>query len=475
MSDHKKYVGKKRKKIFSIEKIYPKKTPKNLPKPKINLSLINHLFSPKTKIPKPSFKLNSNLDENQEKLSPENQRHSLIGISKEVFKHLKQVENTTGNEVTEHIKNVLQSKKNDQSNQKNIQRRVYDAINVMCAIGLIRKNKQEIQFLKNNKNEIDINSKNNNIKNINEKKDLNVERKEEEEPDFEEKFKEKTNELKEKRKTLIKLFLTLKLYEKYSELNDKNPKRQNSQGKIDFPFDLIIYDISSPLKIASKDDLSRYLFLSNSGFIHLTPYDIVKNLISTDIINELNEKNNSDYNSNQNKNNSKKSTNEESLLEDFNFNNINDVNESFNSNDYQEEQKIEEDPKKIKILKDSFNNYTCIIPKEKKNNFNFNINSCNEKFENIAFNYLSHLKAFRDELILNDFNQFKVNNQENNQNNENCKDEIEEKLEKEDNISFIENRFRKNSNISCNGYNIEEENNMKENNGDCMSELGLFN
>ena len=30
MSDHKKCIGKKRQKIFSIEKIYPKKTPKNL-------------------------------------------------------------------------------------------------------------------------------------------------------------------------------------------------------------------------------------------------------------------------------------------------------------------------------------------------------------------------------------------------------------------------------------------------------------
>jgi hypothetical protein len=34
MSDHKKYLGKKRQKIFSIEKICPKGIPKNLSKQK---------------------------------------------------------------------------------------------------------------------------------------------------------------------------------------------------------------------------------------------------------------------------------------------------------------------------------------------------------------------------------------------------------------------------------------------------------
>ena len=50
--------------------------------------------------------------------------------------------------MTSHIKNVIYSKNNSQPNQKNIQRRVYDAINVMCAAGLIRKNRQEIQFIR---------------------------------------------------------------------------------------------------------------------------------------------------------------------------------------------------------------------------------------------------------------------------------------------------------------------------------------
>ena len=201
MNDHKKYMGKKRQKIFSIEKIYPKRTPKNLPKQKIKLSQISHLFATKTKESQTSFKLNSNFEESHEKLTSENQRHSLISISKLVFEYLKQTENTTGNEVTEHIKNVLQPKKNDQSNQKNIQRRVYDAINVICAAGLIKKNKQEIQFLKKGKNDvhniININNNINNINNINEKNNIKIEIKEES-ADPEEKIKKKMTELIER-------------------------------------------------------------------------------------------------------------------------------------------------------------------------------------------------------------------------------------------------------------------------------------
>ena len=62
---------------------------------------------------------------------------------------------------------------------------------------------------------------------------------------------------------------------------------------------------------------------------------------------------------NHNKSNRKKSTNDESILDEVNLNN--NINSSFNLNEDKEEKKIEEDPKKIKILNDSFNNYSCII------------------------------------------------------------------------------------------------------------------
>ena len=106
MSDHKKYLGKKREKIFTKEKINKKRTPKNLPKSNINLS-INRSSSIKTKADYINNKSNSNLTVSIDKCSPKNKPHSLIEISKLVFEFLKMNENknTTGNEVTEYIKN----------------------------------------------------------------------------------------------------------------------------------------------------------------------------------------------------------------------------------------------------------------------------------------------------------------------------------------------------------------------------------
>ena len=131
--------------------------------------------------------------------------------------------------------------------------------------------------------------------------------------------------------------------------------------------------------------------------------------------------------------------------------------------------KIEEDPKKIKILNDSFNNYSCILPNETKINDNTNSKDLDE---NIVFNYLKGLKMFKDELILNESNQIQLND---NANNENYKEEIDNNnFEKDNDNIFSEHRFRKNSNLSY-VSNIYEDSAMKQNKGDCMSEIGLYN
>ncbi len=461
MSDHKKHLGKKRQKIFSIEKVCIKGTPKNLSKRKTILSPKNHFFPTREKISPSPLNYNSNLDESQEKITNGNQRQSLIEISKLVFEYLKKNVNTTGNEVTEHIKNKLKPKKNDQSNQKNIQRRVYDAINVMCAIGLIKKNKQEITFLKKNKENNNIINLNNNIINENENYNINREIKDEN-SDLDKIIKEKKSELEEKRKNLTKKFIYLKFYEKYTKLNKTFPQRKY-QKKIEFPFDLIKYDSSSPIKITSKDDLTRYLIVSNSGFSRLTPFDIAKKLISQDILAKINESNMNDNNSNKNKSNSKKST-DESILEEINLNN--NINNSFNINEDDEEKKIEDDPKKIKILNDSFNNNSYIIPNDTKIN---NINS--KEKENLIFNYLRNIKSFKDELMLNDSTEIVLNN---NENNANYKEDIDNNFEKDNDNIFTEHRIRKNSNLSY-ASNLYDDNTIKQNKADCMSEIGYYN
>ena len=282
MSERKKYIGKKRRKIFSIEKYYSQLTPKNVPKEKDNSSLIESIIPSEEVQTSNPYKLILNLNEINEKNSLETQKHSLINISRLVFEFLQTVGHTTGNEVTNHIKNVIYSKNNNQPNQKNIQRRVYDAINVMCAAGLIKKNKQEIQFIKNKAEESNLND-------IDEGNDQNKKKEKGKNDEIDEKIKQKSSELEEKNKKLIKNYLTLKFYEKYIKLNETCPQRK-FQKKLEFPFDIIKYDSSNPIKITQKEDSSRYLLLSNSEFEHLTPYDIIKKLISHDISLKINER-----------------------------------------------------------------------------------------------------------------------------------------------------------------------------------------
>lgn len=80
--------------------------------------------------------------------------HSLVYISKEVKKYLFINNNITNVDVTNYIVNVLRKNKSGMS-FKNIQRRVYDVINVMISLGLVLKkgkvlyrNEEELQRMK---------------------------------------------------------------------------------------------------------------------------------------------------------------------------------------------------------------------------------------------------------------------------------------------------------------------------------------
>ena len=436
MSEQKKYTGKKRQKIFTIEKYHIKQIPKKLSKKKINIYSIDNIF-PSEEIPiQNNNKIYLNLDEGSVNIYQETAKHSLIGISKLVFEYLKNVTYTTGNEVTEHIKNKLQLKKKCQINQKNIQRRVYDAINVMCAVGLIHKNKQKIQFLNKNLKEKEINnsSDDSNSSNSNEQK-----------------IKLKLIELEEKRKKLVKNYLTMKFYEKYYLMNEKNPQRK-LENKIEFPFDIIKYDNSSPIKITSSEDLSRYLLLSNSEFIHMTPYDIIKKLISQEILLKINKKTNDIIDSKINSKNN-------SLIDEFNCNRFNEE---------KEEKKYEEFPKKNKLHQKSYSHVKYI------NNKDENIIT-KEKEVDFVFEYLKDKKCFIEELVNNNDIQVKEMKGEIND-MDNKLEEQENDSEKEKENEFIiltENQFRKNNNMSY-GSNYYDESPIKKYNDDLMYEIETF-
>jgi len=436
MSEQKKYTGKKRQKIFTIEKYHIKQIPKKLSKKKINIYSIDNIF-PSEEIPiQNNNKIYLNLDEGSVNICQETAKHSLIGISKLVFEYLKNVTYTTGNEVTEHIKNKLQLKKKCQINQKNIQRRVYDAINVMCAVGLIHKNKQKIQFLNKNLKEKEINnsSDDSNSSNSNEQK-----------------IKLKLIELEEKRKKLVKNYLTMKFYEKYYLMNEKNPQRK-LENKIEFPFDIIKYDNSSPIKITSSEDLSRYLLLSNSEFIHMTPYDIIKKLISQEILLKINKKTNDIIDSKINSKNN-------SLIDEFNCNRFNEE---------KEEKKYEEFPKKIKLHQKSYSHAKYI------NNKDENIIT-KEKEVDFVFEYLKDKKCFIEELVNNNDIQVKeIKGEINDMDNKLEEQENDSEKEKENEfIILTENQFRKNNNMSY-GSNYYDESPIKKYNDDLMYEIETF-
>ena len=421
MSEKRKYLGKKRRKIFVIEKsLISQGTPKNLSVENENLSPIENIITSEELPTIKSSKINLNLSKKNEKNNLKIQKHSLINISNLVYDFLKKTVHTTGNDVTTHIKNIIQSN-NNQPNQKNIQRRVYDAINVMCAVGLIKKNKQEIKFI-NYKN------KNNAIKSIN---NINEEKEEEKSDETEEKINEKNNELQEKRNQLIKSYLTLKFYEKYNKLNKTNPLRMY-ENKLEFPFDLIIYDKTSDFHMQSKDDSSRYLLLSNSEFIHLNPYEIIKKLISYDIFLKLNENLN---NVSENKSNSKKSTKSNSLIEEANSNI--DKNKLISENNSQ---------------------------------LNYTKKSKDEKDEDFIFEYLRNIKIFVDEII-NNIQRKKEN--ENNDETNKLEEEPDDAFEEKSINFFAGKKMRKNSNIS-NWSNFNEHNENNKINEDSISEITYF-
>ena len=421
MSEKRKYLGKKRRKIFVIEKsLISQGTPKNLSVENENLSPIENIITSEELPTIKSSKINLNLSKKNEKNNLKIQKHSLINISNLVYDFLKKTVHTTGNEVTTHIKNIIQSN-NNQPNQKNIQRRVYDAINVMCAVGLIKKNKQEIKFI-NYKN------KNNAIKSIN---NINEEKEEEKSDETQEKINEKNNELQEKRNQLIKSYLTLKFYEKYNKLNKSNPLRMH-ENKLEFPFDLIIYDKTSDFHMQSKDDSSRYLLLSNSEFIHLNPYEIIKKLISYDIFLKLNENLN---NVSENKSNSKKSTKSNSLIEEANSNI--DKNKLISENNSQ---------------------------------LNYTKKSKEEKDEDFILEYLRNIKIFVDEII-NNIQRKKEN--ENNDETNKLEEEPDDAFEEKSINFFTGKKIRKNSNIS-NWSNFNEHNENNKINEDSISEITYF-
>lgn len=187
-----------------------------------------------------------------------NPKYSLIEISKLVLNYIKQEKHKTGNEITEYVLNYLKPG-NDEKIQKNIQRRVYDSINVMNAAGLIQKNKQQIKYIPRKNKNNDEKMKITNIKKAN-IIEINTEKNIKEINDKNQEYLDKLKQLNLLQQILIKKYITLKMYENKSNLNnDNNEEKKIIQNKFNITKNKIKYDsknIKDNEKFKKSDDKS---------------------------------------------------------------------------------------------------------------------------------------------------------------------------------------------------------------------------
>lgn len=337
--DDKNFITKKRKNIFLITKITNK---------------------------------NNNQDsEKNNEISKEIQPQSLINISKYVLEFIRQKRVTTYNNVIKHIKTILQSKKEDKIIEKNIQRRVYESINIMSAIGYLNKKKQRIEYIKKdlnndniiNKNAIKLEDNQNIInKNVIELEEYNIDNKDEDKINkkenkicdlLEKKYREKVQKLEELQKSLIKHYLILKFVEKYTiEKNETEPENKyvvrNKDSNEDkkeknLIFNIVKFDKDVKAKMIEKEKEKEKVI----GFLKkYQPYEIIKRIMAPEMISKLNIIENETKDTNNNNNEEINNQNNENdivfnylrnkrIFKDelmFNYSDSNDINNIINSN-----------------------------------------------------------------------------------------------------------------------------------------------
>ena len=125
-------------------------------------------------------------------------------------------------------------------------------------------------------------------------------------------------------------------------------------------------------------------------------------------------------------------------------------------------------PKKNKLFSESYPRFKYLNSKEQHSK-----KTKEEKEDELIFDYLKNKKIFLDELeSTNDPHVEMINNDNNDM--DKSREEQENNYEKEsENIIFTGNRFRKNSNLSyCS--NFYDENLIKRNKCDLMSDIEMF-
>ena len=455
-------LGNKRQAIFSVEKD----------------TTLKNSNTPHKSSQKKNTSINSSIEEIEiDDEFPENpnfrtkkqlQKNSLIIISQEVHKFIQENKITTGPEVTKHIINTLTKKGVVARNYKNIQRRVYDAINVMSSLKLIKKSKQNIELLplqQDNNFSSNDGSQNNSgsliksaVTKVYSDESSNIEN------DDSQEIKDQIIKLKKAQKKLIEYYIKMEFDQILKNINNKFPERYN-QEKLFFPFDLITYDRNSTFKIKSKDDFTRHIILSNSSFSRISEFEIMKRFVNAHLNDKLNYNENSPISINKNIT-AKKSLSEETKPDEG-------INNKFFQNIFEKENMLLEsddsNPLKVKILNEEIE-ISNNSEKSKKKNLNYKdeIKERDKLLQSVR-DYLKNKKIFNDEMKNNEnliINQEEIKDQDYNSKikeylTESCLSNSNSKIEQEK----LKKNLKKNSEndelgINSHGYkcNIKNDN-----------------
>ena len=342
-SKSKKLSSKKRKLFFITHKR------KNQTETNVNISINTSKLSLSEKTENINdSKNNTNLEEMNER---EKNLFSLREISGLVKNFIMEKKNSTYKQVTEYVIRYLYPKKTDILIQKNIKRRVYDALNIMCAIGFIKKNNQQITLTNNSIFSQNINLDENSSQCNTSDKEL----------------EEKSQELKNLQKILIKKYLYIKFVEKINLIHELQPEKTD-EVQIKLPFEFLK---SSHVKYLNNKDSNGCVLISDEELPHFNEYDIVRYFIGPDIMKKINNSDNIFNNNSNNGVSSNKSTNEESFI---------DINSKISiSNDEYNEDEIFNYLKNLELFKDELAGFDSVEEGEIYNLYDFNISKENNK------------------------------------------------------------------------------------------------
>ena len=254
--------------IFKVEKV-PKSTVLD-----DNYSLNFDEFS--TKKDKKQRKKQEENNEND--VYSQRSRYSLTKISDLVYRFIKERDKTTIYAATQYVVNYLNKKYKDEGAiVKNIQRRVYDAINVMVAINLLTKKKNTIELTENYPKNEERDAERL-IESLRENLDENLVNLH---SNQEEEMSKLSNEIDVKQQKLSDLYIQLYFNKKYSQLNNEDKTRRVSEKEqLKFPCYLIQND-PSQIHVYSGDN--RHIFLSEAPILMQSPKEIMTKLVANDL------------------------------------------------------------------------------------------------------------------------------------------------------------------------------------------------